>query len=45
MVQDTSTNVATRVFAFVSSQPAGNCIDVNPIADEHALLAHDARVV
>jgi hypothetical protein len=44
MVQDTSTDVATGVFALVRSKPAGNCIDVNPVADEHTLLAHDVKV-
>jgi hypothetical protein len=44
MAQNTPTDVAAGIFAFVRSQPAGNGIYVNPVADEHTFLAHDVGV-
>ena len=39
--QLTSTNVVGRILSAIGSQPARNSIDIDAVADENALLAHD----
>jgi hypothetical protein len=39
----TSTNVIWRIFSAIRAKPTRDSIDVNTVANENSLFAHDAR--
>ena len=40
----TPANITSRIFAAVRTEPAGYSVDVDPVADENALLAHNGEM-